>query len=295
MTRIGIAAAVTTTQETKAAAMQASEMRKLAEGLVSVALDVGKLQLAHRQAGVKAERKSDASPVTIADRESEALILASLKRLAPGIPVIAEESVTAGHVPAIGDAFFLVDPLDGTKGYVRGDKEFTINIALVEARTPVFGLLYAPALSDFYVTVAPGETLAAEVAPDSDARTLADIGFRRITSRVPDPNGMAALTSQSHLNSATRNFLDGYAIAERKAVSSSLKFGLIARGLWDLYPRIGPTSEWDTAAGHAVLAGAGGTVTHLDGTPLLYGNAARKFINPDFVAWGRQAMAPAQR
>lgn len=275
--------------------MQASEMRKLAEGLVSVALDVGKLQLAHREAGVKAERKADESPVTIADRESEALILAALKRLAPGIPVIAEESVTAGHIPAIGNAFFLVDPLDGTKGYVRGDKEFTINIALVEARVPVFGLLYAPALSDFYVTVAPHETVAAEVAPGSATRTLDSIGFQRVQSRVPDPNGMAALTSQSHLNSATRDFLDGYAIVERKAVSSSLKFGLIARGAWDLYPRIGPTSEWDTAAGHAVLAGAGGTVTHLDGTPLLYGNAAKKFINPNFVAWGRQAMTPNRR
>lgn len=275
--------------------MQTSQMKTLAEGLVPVALDVGALQLRHRDAGVKAEHKADESPVTIADRESEVLILAALAKLAPGVPVIAEESTAAGHVPAIDDAFFLVDPLDGTKGYVRGDKEFTINIALVQGRRPVFGLLYAPALSDFYVTVAPGVTLGATVAPDAVTRTLDSIAFEPVRSRVPDPNGLAALTSQSHLNYATRDFLDGYQITDRKAVSSSLKFGLIARGQWDLYPRVGPTSEWDTAAGHAILAGAGGTVTLLDGEPLLYGNAAAKFINPNFVAWGRGPLPPTKR
>lgn len=275
--------------------MQSSQMKALAEGLIPVALDVGMLQLRHREAGVKAEHKADESPVTIADRESEALILAALARLAPGVPVIAEESIAAGHTPAISDAFFLVDPLDGTKGYVRGDKEFTINIALVENRRPVFGLLYAPALSDFYVTVAPDLTLGAAVAPDAASRTLDAIAFAPVHSRTPDPNALSALTSQSHLTTATRDFLNGYEIAERKAVSSSLKFGLIARGLWDLYPRVGPTSEWDTAAGHAILAGAGGTVTLLDGAPLLYGNAAAKFVNPNFVAWGRGPLAPTKR
>lgn len=279
----------------KPQAMQSSQMKSLAEGLIPVALDVGMLQLRHREAGVKAEHKADESPVTIADRESEALILAALRKLAPGVPVIAEESIAAGHVPQIGDVFFLVDPLDGTKGYVRGDKEFTINIALVESRRPVFGLLYAPALSDFYVTVAADVTLAASVAPEASTRTLDTIAFAPVKSRAPDPNGLAALTSQSHLNYATRDFLDGYEISERKAVSSSLKFGLIARGQWDLYPRVGPTSEWDTAAGHAVLAGAGGTVTLLDGQPLLYGNATAKFVNPNFVAWGRAPLAPTKR
>lgn len=267
--------------------MQASEMKRLAEGLVDVALDVGALQLAHRRNGVRAERKADESPVTIADRESEELILAALAKLAPGIPVIAEESVTSGRIPVIGNAFFLVDPLDGTKGYVRGGDEFTINIALVEGRRPVFGLLYAPALSDFYVTLAEDVAVAAMIAPDSAARTLDTIGCQPIRTRVPDPNGLGALTSQSHLNTATRAFLDGYTILERKAVSSSLKFGLLARGLWDVYARVGPTSEWDTAAGHAVLSAAGGSVTNLNGSPLLYGNADRGFLNPDFVAWGR--------
>lgn len=274
--------------------MQNSEMRKLAEALVGVALDVGELQLAHRRTGVTAEKKADASPVTIADRESEELILAALAEVAPGVPVIAEESVTSGRIPAIADVFFLVDPLDGTKGYVRGGNEFTINIALIEAGRPVFGLLYAPALDDFYLTLAEDVTVAATVSPRSSARTLADVGFAQIRTRVPDPNAMSALTSQSHLNAATRKFLDGYHIVESKAVSSSLKFGLLARGQWDVYARVGPTSEWDTAAGHAVLAAAGGCVTNLNGSPLRYGNAQDKFVNPDFVAWGRTPL-PRQR
>jgi 3'(2'), 5'-bisphosphate nucleotidase len=271
-----------------------SLVMSLAEGLVPVALDVGKLQLAHRACGVTSERKADESPVTIADRESEAMILAALARLSPGVPVIAEELAAAGRLPSIAEAFFLVDPLDGTKGYVRGRDEFTINIALVIDRVPVFGLVYAPALSDFYITTATDVALAAHVAPDSGARTLADIGFTQIKTRVPDLNGLAALTSQSHLNTATARFLDGYNIIERKAVSSSLKFGLIARGEWDVYARMGPTSEWDTAAGHAVLSAAGGCVTRVDGSPLLYGNQAAKFLNPDFVAWGRTPI-PRQR
>jgi 3'(2'), 5'-bisphosphate nucleotidase len=105
---------------------------------------------------------------------------------------------------------------------------------------------------------------------------------------------MTALTSQSHLNTATARFLDGYSIVDKRAVSSSLKFGLIARGQADIYPRVGPTSEWDTAAGHAILAAAGGTVTTLDGATLLYGHAERTFINPNFVAWGRGPL-PRQR
>lgn len=275
--------------------MQQAHMKTLAEGLIPVALDVGKLQLAHRAQGVTAERKADHSPVTIADRESEALILAALAQLAPRTPVIAEELATEGCLPTVSQAFFLVDPLDGTKGYVRGGDEFTVNIALVENLVPVFGLIYAPALSDFYVTVGPETVLAATVAPSSSKRTLAEIDFKPIRTRVPDINGLAALTSQSHLNSSTARFLEGYSVIERKAVSSSLKFGLIARGEWDVYPRVGPTSEWDTAAGHAILSAAGGCVTMLDGSPLVYGKQAAKFVNPDFVAWGREPIARQSR
>ena len=135
------------------------ECRRLAEALLPVALAAGRVQMAHRKSGVAVEAKADQSPVTIADRQSEEIILEALARVAPGIPVIAEEAVTAGRIPPIDDAFFLVDPLDGTKGFIRGRAEFTINIGLIVERRPVFGLVYAPALADFYVTLGPDEAV----------------------------------------------------------------------------------------------------------------------------------------
>ena len=267
--------------------MHVNEIARLAEGLLSVALAAGRVQMAHFAAGVAVSIKDDQSPVTAADHESEEIILEGLARLAPGVAVIAEEEVTAGRIPGIAGPFFLVDPLDGTKGFIKGRREFTVNVGLIEERRPVFGLIYAPALSELYVTLGPDSAAMAHVEPAADARSLADCTLRPIRTRVPDPNAISALTSQTHLNQATTQFLEGYNVTERRAIASSLKFGLLAKGDADLYPRIGPTSEWDTAAGHAILAAAGGSVTRLDGTPLLYGNAERRFENPDFVAWGR--------
>jgi 3'(2'), 5'-bisphosphate nucleotidase len=267
--------------------MHANEIARLADGLLSVALAAGRVQMAHFAAGVAVSIKDDQSPVTAADHESEAIILEGLARLAPGVAVIAEEEVTAGRIPGIAGAFFLVDPLDGTKGFIKGRREFTVNVGLIEERRPVFGLIYAPALSELYVTLGPDSAATAHIEPAADARSLADCALRPIRTRVPDPNAISALTSQTHLNQATTRFLEGYNVIERRAIASSLKFGLLAKGDADIYPRIGPTSEWDTAAGHAILAAAGGSVTRLDGTPLLYGNAQRRFENPDFVAWGR--------
>jgi 3'(2'), 5'-bisphosphate nucleotidase len=274
--------------------MQASEIRRLAEGLLSVALAAARAQMAHFGTGMEVERKADRSPVTAADRQSEEIILAGLARVAPGVPVIAEEEVAAGRIPDIAGPFFLVDPLDGTKGFIKGRPEFTINIGLIEGRRPVFGLLYAPALADFYVTLAADETANARLEPESKVRSLADCGLRPLRGRVPDPHALVALTSQSHLNRATEGFLASYNVIERRALGSSLKFGLIAKGEADFYPRVGPTCEWDTAAGHAVLIAAGGAVMAIDGSPLLYGNAERRFENPDFVAWGRGPMAKAR-
>ena len=271
--------------------MHASEIESLAEGLFSTALEAARAQMAHFGAGVAVETKADRSPVTAADRQSEAIILAGLAHVAPGIAVIAEEEVAAGRIPDIKGRFFLVDPLDGTKGFIKGRPEFTINIGLVEDRRPVFGLVYAPALADFYVTLGPDKTVNAHIEPHSSARRLRDCHLVQLHTRVPDPHALVALTSQSHLNRTTESFLAGYEVIERRALASSLKFGLLAKGEGDLYPRIAPTSEWDTAAGHAVLAAAGGDVTTLDGAPLLYGNADRDFVNPDFVAWGRGPMA----
>lgn len=273
--------------------MHASEIERLAEGLLSVALDAARAQMAHFRADAQlaVETKADRSPVTEADRQAEAIILEGLARLAPGIPVIAEEEVAAGRIPTLAGSFFLVDPLDGTKGFIKGRPEFTINIGLIEQRQPVFGLVYAPALADFYVTVGPDKAVNARLEPQSCARRLADCHPVPLRSRAPKLHALVALVSQSHLNRATESFLAGYQVIERRQLSSSLKFGILAKGEADLYPRVGPTSEWDTAAGHAVLAAAGGSVTTIDGAPLLYGNADRGFVNPDFVAWARQPLA----
>jgi len=249
--------------------VHAREVRSLAEGLLGVALAVGRLQMAYFAGGVRAEEKADRTPVTAADRESEAQILAGLARIAPGVPVIAEEQCGAGGTPTIGDTFFLVDPLDGTKGFIAGRADFTINVALIEAGRPVFGLVYAPARADLSVTLGPDQA---------------------VKTRVPDLRRLRALTSHAHLNAATEQFLDGFGVVERHALASSLKFALLARGEADLYPRLGPTREWDTAAGHAVLAAAGGSVTTLEGTPLRYGHAERGFGIGAFVAWGKEPL-----
>jgi 3'(2'), 5'-bisphosphate nucleotidase len=267
--------------------MDTSEFRRLAEGLLQATLAAAQVQMAHLAAGVAVETKADRSPVTIADQRSEEIILEALARLAPGVAVIAEEAVTAGRIPSITGPFFLVDPLDGTKGFIKGKAEFTINVALIEERVPVFGLLYAPALADFYVTLAPTHAVNARIEPRAKPDGLAQCDLVPIRTRVPDPNALASLTSSEHLDRATTRLLDSFGVIDRRAVSSSLKFGLLAKGEADLYPRMRPTSEWDTAAGHAVLSAAGGSVTRVDGSPLLYGKAEQGFENPDFIAWGR--------
>jgi 3'(2'), 5'-bisphosphate nucleotidase len=270
--------------------MQAKDFQFLAESLLPVALAAARVQMAYFEAGVAATRKADNSPVTVADQESEAIILDGVGRAAPGVAVVSEEAAAAGHVPAVGTTFFLVDPLDGTRPFLRREPEFTINIALIEEGSPVFGLVYAPAIGDFYVTTGPAQSFAARLAPSSEARTLAACALEPLRTRVPDPSALSALISQTHMDTATQRFLDRYSIVERRAVSSSLKFGLVARGEADVYPRAGPTSEWDTAAGHALLAAAGGTVTTFDGAPLRYGKP--HFRNPGFVAWGRAPLPP---
>jgi 3'(2'), 5'-bisphosphate nucleotidase len=267
-------------------------MRSLAEGLLGVALAVGRLQLAHLARGARADSKADLTPVTVADRESEAEILAGLARIAPGVPVIAEEQCSAGSVPAIAGTFFLVDPLDGTKGFIAGRTDFTINVALIVDARPVFGLVYAPARADLSLTLGPDQAVSARLDPRAPVRSLADCALCPIKTRVPDLRRLRALTSHAHLNAATEAFLDTLGAVDRLALASSLKFALLARGEADLYPRLGPTREWDTAAGHAVLAAAGGSVTTLDGAPLQYGHAERGFAHCAFVAWGKGPLAP---
>ncbi|MBU6377540.1 MAG: 3'(2'),5'-bisphosphate nucleotidase CysQ [Gammaproteobacteria bacterium] len=222
--------------------------------------------------------KDDSTPVTLADQQAEALILAALARLAPELPVVAEEAVAAGQLPQV-DAdrgrFWLVDPLDGTKEFISRNGEFTVNIALIEAGEPVLGVVLAPALGALY---AGGRGLGAYREDASGRRT--------IRCRDVPPEGLAVVASRSHGDErALDAFLAGRKVASRVNAGSSLKLCLLAEGRADLYPRLGRTMEWDIAAGHAVLAAAGGKVLRLDdGQPLRYGKAG--FENPHFAAAG---------
>jgi len=229
--------------------------------------------------------KADSSPVTVADEAAEKIILQDLATLAPDIPVIAEESVAAGKVPAIStgaERFFLVDPLDGTKEFISHRDEFTVNIALIENGEPVLGVVFAPARRELFwgdVRLARAGRLDAD--PDG---TMPSLGTA-IRARVTPSQGLVAVASRSHRSPETDAFLANYPVAEFRSIGSSLKFCLLAAGQADLYPRLGTTMEWDTAAGQAVLTAAGGRVTTLDGAPFRYGKPG--FRNGNFVAWGR--------
>jgi 3'(2'), 5'-bisphosphate nucleotidase len=218
--------------------------------------------------------KEDASPVTEADERAEALILPALAELTPDIPVIAEEAVAAGHIPAVGERFWLVDPLDGTREFISRNGEFTVNIGLIEQGEPMLGVVFAPALDRLFAGV-----VGAAAFTEED-------GVRRVVSvREPPAEGLTIVASRSHGDpAALETFLQGRRIAQVRNAGSSLKICLVAAGEADLYPRLGRTMEWDIAAGHAVLAAAGGRITRVDGEPLTYGKP--DFANPHFVAWG---------
>jgi 3'(2'),5'-bisphosphate nucleotidase len=232
--------------------------------------------------GCIARYKGDASPVTDADLAAERVILDRLAAAFPGIPVIAEECVGMGRVPPIGRCFFLVDPLDGTREFIAARTEFTVNIALIEDGRPVAGAIYAPLQRRLWFADDCAFTLP--VAPGAD---IADVSARqRIRVRSPPPTGLVALVSRSHDDRETETWLERWPVTERRPMGSSLKFCHIAEGLADVYPRLGQTREWDTAAGHAILSAAGGDVTAPDGRSLHYGDAKSGFRRFGFVALG---------
>ena len=258
-----------------------SEYARLVEELGIAAREAGEAILAIVRAGYEIEAKVDESPVTAADRAAELIILAALARSAPGIPVIAEEEVAAGRIPAHGDTYFLVDPLDGTKEFVRGGDDYTVNIALVEHGEPRLGVVYAPATGRLHGGVVDAGAWLEEGGTRKDIRTR---------NRSSD---LVAVASKSHFTQNTADYLDSAVGAcGHVSIGSSLKFCVVAEGQADIYPRLSPTSEWDTAAGHAVLLAAGGRVDGPDGQPLRYGK--RAFLNRAFVATGGW-QAPAVR
>jgi 3'(2'), 5'-bisphosphate nucleotidase len=221
-------------------------------------------------------RKADASPVTLADQRAETIILAALTAAAPTVPVIAEEHAEAHGLPSMAaDLFWLVDPLDGTKEFISRNGEFTVNIALIERGQPVLGMVHVPALGVTYAGAGPGTA----------RRWRGGAAAEKIAARLPPPDGLVVVHSRSHENNEKfAAYLVGKNIAERRVCGSSVKFCQLASGEADLYPRFGPTMEWDTAAGHAVLLAAGGRVTTLDGAEFRYGKEG--FRNPGFIARG---------
>jgi len=261
----------------------ASAPSAFAQQLADIAWHAGEIVLAHYAGTAPARRKTDQSPVTDADEEAEAYILAQLRARWPEVPIIAEEAVAAGRVEKIGTRFFLVDPLDGTKEFISRNGEFTVNIAEIVDGAPVRGVVYLPAKHRMFVGERENGAFEIPVAPDSKPDFAA---ARAIHVRAAPVDGLAAVASRSHRDAATDEYLAKFKVKDFVAAGSSLKFCLVAAGEADLYPRIGRTMEWDVAAGHAVLAAAGGTVTQLDGAPFVYGKAAEGFANPFFVARG---------
>ena len=245
----------------------------LLEELVAAARAAGAEILRLVAAGFEVETKADASPVTVCDRAAEAVILAALARVAPGVPVVAEEEAAAGRIPDHGATWFLVDPLDGTKEFIAGGDDYTVNIGLIVDGTPRLGVVYQPAIDRLWGGLVGGGAF------------VEDAGRRTAIAVRPLGEERAAVASKSHFSQATGAYL-AHALGDCRHVSvgSSLKFCVVAEGRADLYPRLSPTCEWDTAAGHAVLLAAGGRVDGLGGAPLLYGKPS--FFNPGFVAMG---------
>jgi 3'(2'), 5'-bisphosphate nucleotidase len=258
--------------------------------MIAAAIEAGRAAYDIFKGDLKLAHKKDDSPVTAADHAAEAIILQRLGEVLPDVPIIAEEEVAAGRVPAIGSAFFLVDPLDGTREFIAGRDEFTVNIALVRDAAPVLGVVYAPATGEMFAA----DVAAAYAFSAAVARASSDTGVRRPIRVRPAPAaGLTVVASRSHPSPKTRAYLAGYQVADMVSIGSSLKFCLVASGHADLYPRLGNTMEWDTAAGHAVLAAAGGSVVTADGGPLLYGKSG--FLNPWFIASGAIVPLPVMQ
>jgi 3'(2'), 5'-bisphosphate nucleotidase len=256
--------------------------------LLDAALAGARAAMAVYATDFSVEAKGDGSPVGRADREAEAEILSRLAVAMPDVPVVAEEAVAAGRIPEVGRKFLLVDPLDGTKEFVSRNGEFTVNIALIEDGTPVLGVVLAPAIG-----------LAYAGGPDGAWKGALTSGFDRVDEWTAIRTRAAgaspvAVASRSHSNPPTEAALADAGCVERRSMGSSLKFCLVAEGVADFYPRLGPTMGWDTAAGDAILRAAGGVVVTLDGELLRYGKRSlaggRDFENPHFVALGDAAL-----
>jgi 3'(2'), 5'-bisphosphate nucleotidase len=249
--------------------------------LASIALRAGEEIMTIYGSDITAREKADLSPVTEADEAAERLILHDLAASDPDIPVVSEEAASAGHIPKTAALFYLVDPLDGTKEFLTRNGEFTVNIGLIRDGKPIAGVVYAPAKGEIYVGEVGRGAWSAKVNGEAKSSTLDWIA---IHTRCPTPAQPVVVASRSHMDDKTEAWLKAQGRHSLKTAGSSLKFCLIAKGEADFYPRFGRTMEWDTAAGHAVLAAAGGSVATESGEPLTYGKASAGYANPGFVA-----------
>ena len=254
--------------------MSPLDLPALLRAIIPIAEEAGRATLTF-YGSTDAAAKADGSPVTAADQAAEDIILPRLRALTPDIPVVSEEEAAKGLSPDVtGERFWLVDPLDGTKEFISGNGEFTVNIALIERGTPVLGVVVIPARAQTFAGAGPGTATCTDTQ-----------GTRAIATRQAPAAGLTVVGSRSHGDAAAMDaFLAGRTVAEFRAAGSSLKLCLIAAGEADLYPRLGTTMEWDIAAGHAVLAAAGGRVTTVDGAPFTYGKP--DYRNPHFAAHG---------
>jgi 3'(2'), 5'-bisphosphate nucleotidase len=254
------------------------------DAAIAAAIEAGRVILEVRARGLAVETKADQSPVTDADRHAEAIIADRMKAVAPGVPMIGEEAVYEGRIPATADTFFLVDPLDGTREFVKGGNDFTVNIGLVHGRAPVLGVIYLPASGLLFGATVEGGAWRSSV-------TDGVVGVRRpIHTRTAGDGPLDIVASRSHRTPETDEFISRYSVGKLVNRGSSLKFCVVAEGKADLYPRMGTTMQWDTAAGDAILRAAGGRVVTLAGEPLTYGPTAAEgpdaFRNPWFIATG---------
>ena len=236
--------------------------------------------------------KTDLSPVTAADEASEAIIIDGLSRLLPGVPVVAEESISRNPPAHVEPSFAIVDPLDGTKEFLAGRDEFTVNLGIVTHGVPIAGIIAAPAQGLLWRGVVRGKAERLHLrlgAGQAEAYGASVVHARRASGRV------TIATSRSHLDEQTEDFLARMPAGKRYLCGSSVKFCHLAQGDADIYPRLSPTHEWDIAAGCAILAAAGGAVTAPGGGELRFGNKANKFLVPGFIAWGDPALAASAR
>jgi 3'(2'), 5'-bisphosphate nucleotidase len=247
------------------------------DALTEIVMRAAAAILAKPAASVERRLKSDQSPVTAADEASEAIILEGLARVLPGVPVVAEESVARAAPGPLGTSFVLVDPLDGTKEFLAGRDEYTVNLAIVTAGAPIAGIIAAPAKGLLWRGVVGGT--AERMKLGSSGESIA------IRTRAA-PEKLTVATSRSHLDPTTEALLTRLPVERRFACGSSVKFCYAAQGDVDLYPRLSPTSEWDIAAGAAILTAAGGVVLDPQGRAIEFGRRAEKFLVPGFVAWG---------